>query len=548
MSLDRYLVVIETLRVKRFLFASPFLRETRGASALLDRLNRAETRALLAKFPGGKEIYFAGGSGRALFSNAGEAEGFASAVRDLYRRETESAQVSAVAVEREPAEAFAAWMARGVGASQKTKTARIEGVPILGGRWLRPCTSCGQEPAVESSSDIQGAHRLCGGCGKKRAEAKRLYGEAKKRAGDQRPRLPSASMLSSSLRGTVFETLRDQAGVDTELRLPLDLDDIGEASHPRGYIGLIYADGNRMGETIQKLGDLFPGDEAARKAYTTFSSLVDRATREAAVEVLLDMVATSGQGPSDKLRDLPAEIVLAGGDDLILIVPAHLAVPVAARFIEAYQRRTLELQDDAVGHGNLAQPFAEDGLTTSAGVVLAHQSYPALLLVDVAAELMKSAKKAAATTEGKPEGTLDFAVISEAGSESVLDRREHEYLGKLPSGKPFRRTERPYTAAGALELVDQIGALKAARTPRTKLKALYEVLFREPLEAQFEALQLKERLRTTGALEAGPLKDLVDKLNHFPFSDATGDWTTPLSELVELYDYVAAGNSAGGTS
>ena len=42
--------------------------------------------------------------------------------------------------------------------------------------------------------------------------------------------------------------------------------------------------------------------------------------------------------------------------------------------------------------------------------------------------------------------------------------------------------------------------------PRTKLKALYSVLFRSPLEAQFEGLRIQERLkalwpRWTDALE-----------------------------------------------
>ncbi len=43
-AVPRALVVIETQRVKGYLFASRLLRETRGASLLLDRLNRIEAR------------------------------------------------------------------------------------------------------------------------------------------------------------------------------------------------------------------------------------------------------------------------------------------------------------------------------------------------------------------------------------------------------------------------------------------------------------------------------------------------------------------------
>jgi hypothetical protein len=64
----RYLAVIETQRVKGYLFASPLLRETRGASLLLDRLNRRETGSLLERL-GGRSVYLGGGSGRALFES-----------------------------------------------------------------------------------------------------------------------------------------------------------------------------------------------------------------------------------------------------------------------------------------------------------------------------------------------------------------------------------------------------------------------------------------------------------------------------------------------
>jgi len=75
----RYLAVIETQRVKGYLFASPILRETRGASLLLDRLNRSETQAILDR-TGGRSVYLGGGSGRVLFGSRREAEEFASEI------------------------------------------------------------------------------------------------------------------------------------------------------------------------------------------------------------------------------------------------------------------------------------------------------------------------------------------------------------------------------------------------------------------------------------------------------------------------------------
>src|SRR4051794_41872790 len=91
MTTDRVLAVVETQRVKGYLFASPILRETRGASLLLDRLNRRETETILEQ-TGGRGVYLGGGAGRALFESRGRGGGFASRGGALYRGEARGAR------------------------------------------------------------------------------------------------------------------------------------------------------------------------------------------------------------------------------------------------------------------------------------------------------------------------------------------------------------------------------------------------------------------------------------------------------------------------
>jgi hypothetical protein len=59
--------------------------------------------------------------------------------------------------------------------------------------------------------------------------------------------------------------------------------------------------------------------------------------------------------------------------------------------------------------------------------MIAHAAYPASDLMDMTADLMKMAKHKAALLD-PPVGTIDFAVLSEATSEPMKDRRAHEYL------------------------------------------------------------------------------------------------------------------------
>src|SRR3954469_14147310 len=158
MTTDPVLAVVGTQRVKGYVFASPILRETRGASLLLDRLNRRETKTILDQM-GGRSVYLGGGSGRALFESRERAEEFALRVQALYREQAWSARVSVEVLERKGEESFPDWVARGVEESGKSKLSRAEAFPSLGGRWLRPCTSCGKEPAEHIGTLEE--HRVC---------------------------------------------------------------------------------------------------------------------------------------------------------------------------------------------------------------------------------------------------------------------------------------------------------------------------------------------------------------------------------------------------
>ena len=120
---QKFLVIIETQRVKDYLFASSVLRETRGASLLLDMLNQQSIKRILERLSGYNKIYLGGGSGRVLFNDAGSADKFASQVRSLYQEKTVNARVSVEVLERkrvknkddkEEYESIPAWMARGV--------------------------------------------------------------------------------------------------------------------------------------------------------------------------------------------------------------------------------------------------------------------------------------------------------------------------------------------------------------------------------------------------------------------------------------------------
>ncbi len=60
------------------------------------------------------------------------------------------------------------------------------------------------------------------------------------------------------------------------------------------------------------------------------------------------------------------------------------------------------------------------------------------------------------------------------------------------------------------------------------------------MQAQFDALRIRERLKVTGDLErSAPLNDLLTSLPIFPFRKQDDNcWSTPLTEIIELYDFI----------
>src|SRR5438094_7390130 len=84
----RFLVALDTNHIKQYVFATDKLKEIRGASSILDALNR---RAMihLAQEGGAETIYANGGSGQFLINGDEEtARKFGQRIQQAYRERT----------------------------------------------------------------------------------------------------------------------------------------------------------------------------------------------------------------------------------------------------------------------------------------------------------------------------------------------------------------------------------------------------------------------------------------------------------------------------
>ncbi len=488
---EQYLVSFDTDRIKDYVFATDRLREIRGASYLLTELNESLTEIEIRKIsPNYRRVFFAGGSAAVLVPSEDEAKQVVRAIEDLYWRKTYTGSITGTYIPLAPATDTSGFGKRIEMAALKLRQAKDEKARrtlMAIEPYTQPCAACERFPAVRVSPVDQ--QPICESCHAKR-EAFNEY-----RQKDD----PSA---------------------------PEDLNALGEVARPLGYVGFIYADGNRMGQWLNNMQSV--------EAYKAFATGVDGLISEA--------VNNAFDQHSHRNNVAPYERLLVGGDDLMLVTAGDIALSVALDIAEKFERgsptvlKSAELRD--------TKP-----LTLGVGVVLAHASFPIAAFQRLAAQLMKKAKQRC-TEVTYQESAIDFMVVTAAGSSDLSVLREEvltEQAFVFPHGdRRVRLTQRPYTVPKARQLLEMIQRFRHENFPRSQLQFLYEGLFHSQVEAVYRWGKVAGRARPEH-------RQLMEDFNKEFGDGASGlppwrrdnnppgiDHTTALGDLIEIYQFVAA--------
>ena len=248
----------------------------------------------------------------------------------------------------------------------------------------------------------------------------------------------------------------------------------------KNSIGVIYADANGMGQQMEKLSTL--------SATSTFADKIDEALYWAVGEAIAQYLridqfhlTNPEGGPA-----FPFDILLLGGDDVVIVTPASVALQVAQTIATRFYARTNgepgEMQRESADQDNTREYHS-----LSVGVVLAPIKYPFNLLQELASETLKFAKQAGSSIDrarsSYDKTRINFLVVT--GSLSQDFKRVHASLTAKDEEKQreptFYATLRPYTVeqlAGLLSFVRDGNELGLGRT---KLHQLREAVLRKNL-------------------------------------------------------------------
>lgn len=402
----------------------------------------------------------------------------------------------------------------------------------------RRCSSCDVRPASEPLPDLGDGRRetFCEPCLCKR----KVGTQAKK--GDPQPgeqRDPTYAWIKPW--GTWLQEEQQNLEGQPKITVKATSHDLaGISQYSRRFVGLIYADGNSVGEKVARLTSI--------SAYRQFAQRMVRANETAVARALTRFIRPD--------KDVwPFEIITIGGDDVLLFVPADQALEIAAAIAASFEQ-------------DMYEPDADRQVTLSAGVLLMPDSTPIRFARDLVEQLLESAKQ-----RSKREGvgsTIDFMALKAATmitnrvesyrSVALQRGRRHEHA-ETPSST-LRLTQRPYTLKQLQQFLVACRALKTAHFPRSQLYQLREIaeqgdILRAAVDYRYFVERGKQRERTERGSYTTFDEQIQQLCDHQPWipcrrepnagkNSSVHQYDTPLLDLIEIFPFVAGREEQGG--
>jgi hypothetical protein len=284
-------------------------------------------------------------------------------------------------------------------------------------------------------------------------------------------------------------------------------------SESSGEIGFVYADGDGVGKWLFTSASLYD--------FRQRSQLLRSSVRNALRSAFASLIGGA-----------MFEILLVGGDDVMAIVPAKAALPLACRLVEAFEAE-----------------MGAQGVSLSVGVAFGRDTTPVRLLRDLARDLLKYGAKRRRFEAGEQRGYIDFHDLTReglpAGSiRNLRDNKPYSYEANYGGrGKiMLRTTARPYRH-DTLQTLLQAAAEETL--PNSQFKALARELDAGKARSTLFYLYQRSRLkppytRAVRALEGYfNVSDISAPDEHFPWRLSTKaadgkpeTYDTPLKDLV----------------
>jgi hypothetical protein len=506
-----FLVIMDIPAIKKYVFATYKLKEIQGASIIVDQLNRRGFEEKLTEhIPANKvaKIYANGGSAQFVVTevDTGSLEAALEKVNEHVTRKT-SGMSSLVWGISPIKENFQAAMYEAQINLTLRRDQADQPVSSMHTSFSKECQSCSRLPAVTVEKD---GDWLCSACHTKRDSRDQRIG----------------------IWQEFNEFLHNEQYIQNgeQIERPNDFSEIGQACNKK-YMGIVYADGNAIGRLIREID--------TKERFKDFAEIIDSSIKQACFRALARVFhhfLVAGEV-------IPADLLLLGGDDLLVALPADKALAFASLVssnFEAMTKARFHQTEDPFFRDKLSQK----GCTISLGVAVGKAHHPFRVLLSQSEDLLQAAKMAGSCD---PDGHdfwvpsyIDFHQSAQSHQLNVAHTREINYSFKSQTEAGelnFSRTFRPYKVAELGKLYKAAHELKHLNFPSTKLNALYRAALQNRSQAMLETIRVISNCKPEERAAFNTILEWYGCRQCMPWS---ADNRTFLTELVEFYDLLDA--------
>ncbi|MGI9061241.1 MAG: Cas10/Cmr2 second palm domain-containing protein [Ktedonobacteraceae bacterium] len=560
------LITLDTDHIHGYVFETNRLQEIRGASSILDTLNRRAMFEIAEQEYGGQKVFANGGAGLFLIEgDATRAEEYGQRIQREYRKQTNGGVSITYAVQELP-EGMDAWHEDSRIEREmlnyklmQKKSAAPAVISLPSHPFLRPCSACGTRNAEyrdysEANDEVNDLasqrDRYCSVCWSKRHEDDAIKRSIVTIVNEYRS-TGTVDFEHNVTHGYAWARMigglnREEYDIRVETERPPDFNELRGITGGKDYLALVYADGNSMGQVFAGLKTL----EDVRDTAKNIDTAVYKAMSEA-VRRHLQVVPAEGKTPPR----FPFDMLMMGGDDAIIVTPSPQALDVACTLAKTFHEET--------------QKFSLDGkgFTLSIGVVFAPVNYPFALLYALAHDALKHAKKEGDSRKhlaSDYEKTyINFMSVTGSGSLSFKKVYKSLYNKHVQDGErevAMYATLRPYTVEELEMLLEAIRKGRGKGLGRTKLHQVRDAVLKMNLTtsvyegmavlSNWQAKQrdfVMEHVNILGKRYQEPYYDeekpstLFQRVTFPWFGDGPKTYRTSLLDFVELYNFIEQG-------
>ena len=538
--MSKYLVTVETVKIKDFIFSTNKLKLIRGASYLLDYLNQFEVPKILKNNGVVDEdiIYIGAGNAKFFVNSEESAKKISEEIKRKYRIEAPNAKVAIAYREttfngENSLNSEKIWetmdkLAQDI-AIEKSKGFSILNIDLP---FIKKCNICGNNPVEVSINSLKEDIKHLN-IELNNDEIYKLKGQIEKLSKDGmiceeclRKLIFSNRIKNSDSKIGFYGKIRDEFKNDLGFDINIETE-IEDYERNKSFIGFMYSDGDGLGDFLKHISEKFKKENSEKgyiKFLKEFSSVLDEKTKSSLIKVL-----KRKNNIFFERKNIVGEFLIVGGDDVCAVFNSDLVLEISNEFQKEFEKEMLEYTN---------KKGINTKITSSSGVIIAKSKTPMFHLFEQALDLQKKAKAKRYKNKKMSTGYIDFEVIGSEGCVNI-----ENFRNKI-SPSDNQVLERPYSITQEKEdtktldsLIETINKFKRNKFPKTKLRYIYNLKRNSDLEEYEKKMEFINILSKMENRHKSLINIDCKDYNNF------NDEFVNIFDILELYDFIGGENN-----